>query len=108
MRFVISAIGVGDSTDQVPFVYGKLLMPTMLRGVVKDKTRKEGEVDASGLDFIIARPAQLSDDPEDGTLRVVPEPDKAHHTRRGDLARFLVEQLTRDTHLGQAVVAAND
>lgn len=105
---VISAMGVGESADQASFIYGKLLMPTMMRGVVKDKGHMEDEIDASGLDFVIARPAMLSDDPENGALKVVPEPEKANHTRRGDLARFLVNQLTSDTYLGQAVVVAND
>lgn len=105
---VISAMGVGGTDDQASFVYGKLLMPTMMRGVVKDKTHMEEAVDASGLDFVIARPAMLSDDPENGALKVVPEPEKAHHTRRGDLAQFLVDQLTSDQYVGQAVVVAND
>ena len=105
---VVSALGVHESADQTNFVYGKLLMPTMMRGVVKDKGRMEDEVDASGLDFVIARPAALSDEPENGALRVVPEPEKANHTRRGDLARFLVDQLTSDRYLGQAVTVAND
>lgn len=104
---VVSAMGVGESTDQASFFYGHVLMPTLMRGVVKDKGRLEDEVDASGLDFVIARPAALSDEPEDGTLRVVPGPEKAHETRRGDLARFLVDQLTTDAHLNQAVVVAN-
>ena len=104
---VVSAMGVGDSADQASFFYGHVLMPTMMRGVVKDKGRLEDEVDASGLDFVITRPAALSDDPEDGTLQVVPEPERAHQTRRGDLAQFLVDQLTSDTHLNQAVVVAN-
>ena len=104
---VVSAMGVGGSADQASFFYGRVLIPTMLRGVVKDKGRLEEEVDASGLDFVIARPAALSDDPEDGTLKVVPETETAHTTRRGDLARFLVDQLTTDANLNTAVVVAN-
>lgn len=105
---VVSAMGVGESADQAGFIYGKLLMPTMMRGVVQDKGHMEDEIDASGLDFVIARPAALSDDPENGALRVVPENEKAAHTRRGDLALFLVDQLTSDTYLGQSVTVAND
>lgn len=105
---VISAMGVGESADQAAFVYGKLLMPTVMRGVVKDKERMEDLVDDSGLEFVIARPAQLTDDPENGALRIVPEPEKAQHTRRGDLAQFLVDQLTSDANLNHAVVVAND
>lgn len=105
---VVSAMGVGDSAEQASFFYGHVLIPTMMRGVVKDKGHLEEEMDASGLQFVIARPAALSDDQEDGTLRVVPKMEKAHHTRRGDLAQFLVDQLTTDAHLNQAVVVAND
>ena len=83
-------------------------MPTMMRGVVEDKTRMEKEVDASGLDFVIARPALLSDDPEDGRLKVIASPEMAHRTQRGDPTQFLVDQLTSEAHLGQAVVVAND
>lgn len=105
---VVSAMGVSESADQAGFVYGRLLLPTMMRGVVSDKTRMENEVDTSGLEFVIARPAQLTDEGENGGLKVIPASEKAHHTRRGDLARFLVAQLTSDVHLGRAVVVAND
>ena len=64
---VVSMMGVGVSHDQAPFWYEHLLMPTFLRGSTKDKTAMEGEVQASGLEFVIARPPILTEDARDWT-----------------------------------------
>lgn len=104
---VISAMGIGDSTGQAPFWYEHLLMPTFMRGTSKDKAGMEGEVTSSGLDFVIARPPMLSDDPETGSIKIITREEKGHKITRGDLAQFLVDQLQRDEHLGRAVVVAN-
>lgn len=104
---VISALGVGDSVDETPFWYEYLLMPTMLRGVVKDKAGMEDEVRRSDLDYVIVRPGLLSDDEPSGPLRIVGDGEKGRSTSRRDLARFLVKQLASDAHVGQAVVVVN-
>lgn len=105
---VISAMGVGDSVEQAPFWYEYLLLTTFLRGSTKDKTNMEAVVGASGVDFVIARPPMLSDDPETGSVRVVADGAKAHKITRGDLAQFLVDQLQTDEHIGKRVTVAND
>ena len=105
---VTSMIGEGDSTANTPF-YARILLATFLRGATPDKAGMEKAVDASGLDWIIVRPAILSDDPATGDVRVY-RPDtgeKAHTITRGDLASFLVAQLTTDEHLQRAVTVAN-
>jgi hypothetical protein len=104
---VVSMMGIGDSSEQAPFWYEHLLMPTFLRGSTKDKTAMEAEVQASGLEFVIARPPILTEDPATGAVMVVPKASKGHKITRNDLAQFLVDQLTGDEHLGQAVVIAN-
>ncbi len=104
---VISMMGVGDSVEQSPFWYENLLKPTFLRGAAPDKTAMESEVKSSGLDFVIARPPFLTDDPPTGRVQVVTGDTKAHKITRADLAAFLVDQLTHDLYLGQAVVVAN-
>jgi uncharacterized protein YbjT (DUF2867 family) len=105
---VTSMIGEGDSTANTPF-YARILLATFLRGATPDKAGMEKAVDASGLDWIIVRPAILSDDPATGDVRVY-RPDtgeKAHTITRADLASFLVAQLTTDEHLQRAVTVAN-
>ena len=104
---VVSMMGVGESSAQAPFWYEFLLGPTMLRGVKQDKARMESVVTGSGLDYVIARPPLLTDDPAEGCTLVVAPDATGHKITRADLAQFLVDQLTCDDYLGQAVVVAN-
>jgi putative NADH-flavin reductase len=104
---VVSMMGIGDSSEQAPFWYEHLLMPTFLRGSTKDKTAMENTVQASGLEFVIARPPILTEDPATGSVIIVEAESKGHKITRADLAQFLVDQLTDDQFLGQAVVVAN-
>jgi nucleoside-diphosphate-sugar epimerase len=104
---VISMMGIGESSGQAPFWYEHLLMPTFLRGSTKDKIAMEASVQASGLDFVIARPPILTDDAATGSVTIVPAGSKGHKITRGDLAQFLVDQITGTQYLGQAVVIAN-
>jgi len=105
---VTSMIGEGDSAANTP-VYIQLLLKTFLRGATPDKAEMESVINTSGLDWIIARPAILTNGPATGQVRVY-APDtqaKAHKITREDLAAFLVAQLTTDVHLRQAVTIAN-
>ena len=104
---VISMMGIGDSAEQAPFWYEHLMKPTLLRGATKDKTAMESEVNTSGLDFVIARPPVLTDDPATGSIKLVDKESKGHKITRADLAQFLVDQLSNDQNLGQAVVVTN-
>ena len=104
---VVSMMGIGESSEQTPFWYEHLLMPTFLRGSTKDKIAMESEVLASGLEFVIARPPILNEDPETGSIMIVPLTSKGHKITRSDLAQFLVNQLASNEHLGQAVLVAN-
>ena len=104
---VISVVGVGESKEQAGFFYEHVLMPTFLRGAMKDKEAMEQEVEHSGLEWVLVRPPVLSDSDATGSVRVVPEGEQAHKITRGDLAQFLVEQLTSDTYVGHAVTIAN-
>ncbi|RZL16665.1 MAG: SDR family oxidoreductase [Hymenobacter sp.] len=104
---VISVLGAGDSKEQATFFYEKLLMPTFLHGALPDKEAMEAAVKQSNLDFVLVRPPFLSDDPATGSVHIVTGENKAHKITRADLAQFLVDQLTSDTYLGQAVTVTN-
>lgn len=105
---IVSALGEGDSKANTSFVYEHLLMPTFLRGVVKDKAGMEAEVSASHLDWTIVRPALLTDDDPSGTIRVyeADDSDTAHKISRVDLASFLLRELPLATYSGRAVTVA--
>lgn len=90
-------------------IYERLLLSTVLRGATKDKREMESAVATSGLDWIILRPAILSDDPATGDVRTfdTESGEKGHEITRADLASFMVDQLSSDEYLHQAVAIAN-
>jgi uncharacterized protein YbjT (DUF2867 family) len=100
-------MGIGESRSQAPFWYKYLLMPTFLRGSTADKTRMEGIVASSGLDYVIARPPILKDDPPTGSVKVLGSGAIGHSITRADLADFLVEQLQAGDHVGKAATVVN-
>lgn len=105
---VTSMIGEGGSKENATF-YERLLVSTFLRGTDKDKAAMESAVEASDLDWIILRPALLSDDPATGNVRVfsAETSEKAHKITRADLAAFMVAQLSNNEYLHQAITIAN-
>jgi len=105
---VTSMLGEGDSRANAPF-YERLLVATYLRGADKDKAAMEAAVKGSDLDWVILRPAILTDDPAKGNVRVFETAtgENAHKITRADLAAFMVAQLASDQYLHQAVTIAN-
>lgn len=101
-------VGEGDSAANTP-LYVKVLLATCLRGATADKAKMESTVGGSELDWVITRPAVLTDKPPTGDVRTFPADnrDRAHSLTRSDLAAFLVAQLTSDDHLRQSVTIAN-
>ncbi len=105
---VTSMLGEGDSAANTPF-FVKILLATFLRGATPDKAKMESTVSGSELDWVITRPAVLTDKPATGDVRIfsADNRDHAHFITRSDLAAFLVTQLSSDDHLRQAVTIAN-
>lgn len=106
---VTSMIGEGASRKNST-IFVRLLLLTFLRGANKDKAQMESTVSTSGLDWVILRPAILSDEPAKGDVRIfrAETGEKADKITRADLASFMVAQLSSDEHLHQAVTIAND
>lgn len=101
---VTSAVGVGDSTANATPVL-RILLKTFLRGSTADKAAMERDVRASTVDWTIARPPALNDDPATGHVRVLDPAagEKAHKMARADLAAWLVAQLDDSAHIRRAV-----
>jgi putative NADH-flavin reductase len=104
---VISSFGVGDSAGQASWFVKNVVLPTWLRGSTEDKAATEAVVRASGIDFVIVRPAMLIDHAATGNVKVFQGHDTAHKITRADVAQFCVDQLTSDEHVGGAVTIAN-
>jgi uncharacterized protein YbjT (DUF2867 family) len=104
---VISSFGVGDSADQASWFVKHVIVPTWLRGSTEDKAAAEAAVRASGIAFVIVRPAMLTDEAATGKVKVFQGHETAHKITRADVAQFCVDQLTSDEHVGGAVTIAN-
>ncbi len=102
----ISALGVGDSRGHGGFVFDRLFQPLLLSHAYKDKDRQEAAIRASSLDWVVVRPAMLTNDPARGSVRAVTDLAgvKGGKIARADVARFVVEQLTTDTWLRRTPV----
>lgn len=106
---VTSMLGVGESKANAS-IFVRLLVLTFLRGADKDKAAMERMVKASGLDWVILRPAILTDDAATGNVRVFDSErgEKAHKITRADLASFIIARLSGSEYLHRAVTIAND
>ena len=102
----ISALGVGDSRRHGGFVFDRLFQPLLLSHAYKDKERQEAAIRASSLDWVVVRPAQLTNDPARGSVRAATDLASVNGGKiaRADVAKFVVEQLTSDIWLRRTPV----
>lgn len=100
-RFICqSALGVSDSRNLLPFYYKYLIVPLMLRHVYADHEIQENYIKESQLDWIIARPAILTDDDRTGSYEHgFSDKNKAVTLKisRADVADFMLKKITDDT-----------
>ena len=66
----ITGIGVGDSKGHVGFLYDRIIRPFVVKNVYEDKERQEEAIKQSDLDWVIVRPARLTDEPAKGKYNV--------------------------------------
>ncbi len=102
----VSSFGVGDSLAQMGWVARQVIVPLMLRKALDEKAIEEQIIAASDLDWIIARPGGLEDDPRTGVYRCITDPrEKVGRPRisRADVADFMLKNLTDDRFVRQAV-----
>lgn len=102
-RFVCeSSLGVGDSKWRLGIVHNLIAYPLFLRNVFADKEVQEGIVRESRLDWVIVRPAVLTNGARRGVYRA--GSDIGHwlipsNISRADVAEFMLKQLTDDSYL---------
>lgn len=100
-RFVCeSSLGVGDSKRQLGWLTNLLILP-LLRNVYREKEVQERYVKQSNLDWIVVRPAALTNGPRTGTYRDGFRPTHRIVARisRADVADYMLKQLTDNTYL---------
>jgi uncharacterized protein YbjT (DUF2867 family) len=100
----ITGLGAGDSRGHGGVLFDTLIFPLLLRKVYDDKNRQEDAVRGSKLDWVLVRPVVLNDKPARGAVRALTDLSAIHGgtVARGDVAKFVVQQLTDDTWLRRA------
>ena len=96
-----SSLDVGDSRGQLGFFFAHVIRPTLLRNIFQDKELQEQIVRQSQLDWIIVRPAMLTDGPRTGNYRAgFSSSDKTQRKiSRADVADFMLKQLRDSTYV---------
>ncbi len=102
-RFICeSSLGIGESKGQLGFLYNYILIPLFLWSVFADKEVQERIIKDSTLDWVIVRPAALTNGPRRGVYR--DGMDIGHwlftaKISRADVADFMLKRLTDNTYL---------
>ena len=106
-RLVVeTGAGLTENPTQIPRMWRLVLKLPPMRAMFADKRRQEAVVKNSGLEWVIVRPANLTDGPPttdyragvDLTLRT------SSTISRADVADFMVRQVTVPDWLGKAVL----
>ncbi len=102
-RFVCeTSLGIGDSKGRMGLLYSVFLIPLLLRNIFADKEVQEEIIKGSMLDWVVVRPAALTNGPRKGVHQVGMTIGHWFFTAkisRADVAGFMLKQLTDDTYL---------
>jgi putative NADH-flavin reductase len=102
-RFVCeSSLGVGDSKWRMGIVHNLVAIPLFLRNVFADKDAQEQIIASSKLDWVIVRPAALTNGPQRGVYRTGSDVGnwlRPSRISRSDVAAFMLKELTDGEYL---------
>lgn len=102
----ITGVGAGETLGHGGFVYDRIVYPLFTRPFYRDKNRQEELIRQSGLDWIIVRPAPFKATAGATPLQAITvvRPDTIlRRITRDEVASFVLDQLTGDRYLRQAV-----
>ncbi|MGB3211222.1 MAG: SDR family oxidoreductase [Desulforhopalus sp.] len=96
----VTGIGAGNSKGHGGFLYDSIFKPLFLRSIYADKDIQEQYVKESGLDWVIVRPAGLTDGACTKKYRIVTDLDGVTSTRisRADVAHFIISELSEQKY----------
>ena len=105
-RFVFeSSLSIGDSKPQqrqLGLLYNIIIMPLLFRNIFQDKEIQERYIMQSTLEWVIVRPAVLTNGSRTGVYRSeFSSTDTSIKAKisRADVADFMLKQLTDDTYV---------
>jgi len=102
-RFICqSSLGVGDSRENLNFLWKYIMFGLLLRPAYADHGKQEAYVKQSKLEWIIPRPAAFTDGACTGHYRhgfACTDKTTQLKISRADVADFMLKQLSDDTYL---------
>jgi putative NADH-flavin reductase len=99
-----SSLGVGDSKGQLGAFYTYFFIPILLHNVFADKEVQEKIIECSHVEWVIVRPAALTNGQRTGKYKAgFANDDKTISARisRADVADFMLRQLTDTVYRGK-------
>ena len=95
----LSAWGIGDSKDRLPFVFKYIILPLLMKEEYEDKEAQEQLIEQSTLDWTIVRPSRLTNGPRTGSFRMKSSLKFTSQSSisRADVADGMLRQLTDST-----------
>jgi putative NADH-flavin reductase len=110
-RFIcITGIGAGESKGHGGWIYNKVIQPVMLKKIYEDKTRQEELIRYCNRDWMVVRPAQMTDSPAQGRYGVIKDVRGVQTTSisRADVANFCADQLVSNKWLYQFPILTDE
>jgi putative NADH-flavin reductase len=102
-RFVCeTSLGVGDSRGRLGILYTFFLIPLLLYYYFRDKELQEQYIKQSALDWVIVRPALLTNGRQTGAVndgKNVGSLLFTHSISRADVASFMLSEVKDDRYL---------
>jgi putative NADH-flavin reductase len=99
-----TSLGVGDSRGRLGLYHTLFVIPVIIFFYFMDKAKQERLIKESALDWVIVRPAQLTNGRKRGVYRHGKKVGNYIITRwisRSDVADFMLKQLVDNTYLRQ-------
>lgn len=100
-----TSLGIGDSAGRMGLYYSLFVIPLIVPFYFWDKTRQERVIAGSKADWVIVRPAVLTNGARRGRLRHGNRVGSLVWTARvsrADVAAFMLDQLASNTYLRAA------
>lgn len=97
-----TSLGVGDSRGRLGALYTFFLIPLLLYFYFQDKELQEECIKQSSLDWVIVRPAALTNGKQSGAIREGKDVGSlffTHSISRADVASFMLSEVKDDRYV---------
>lgn len=92
-RFICMS-SAGILGNDAGFLFGKIILPLMLKQVFLDKIRQMKIIQESDLEWVIIRPTSLTDAPKTGKYKITMGAPASSKIPRADVADFMLKLTT--------------